>query len=176
MKETYSVFRRYPTIFQAKELEDLLNQSNIDTQLTDNIAPVDASFSGSTLLNEYEIKIQFEDFEKAELILENEAENLIDQVDSNHYLFDFTDDELYDILLKADEWSEFDYKLAQKILTRRGKSIDGNLLKALKKQRIESLTGTFIIKQTIVFQRNTSYIRRNKPRNCSKSVKNGVFL
>ena len=139
MKDTYFVFRKYPTIFQAKELEDLLNQNNISTQLTDNIAPVDASFSGSTLLNEYEIKIQFEDFEKAELILENEAENLIDQVDSNHYLFDFTDDELYDILLKADEWSEFDYKLAQKILTTRGKSIDKDLLKALKNKRIEIL-------------------------------------
>ncbi|MES2239588.1 MAG: hypothetical protein V4497_04945 [Bacteroidota bacterium] len=140
MKETYSVFRKYPTIHQAKELEDLLNQNNINTQLTDNVAPVDASFSGSTLQNDYEIKIQFEDFEKAELILEKEAENLIDQVDSNHYLFDFTDDELYEILLKADEWSEFDYKLAQKILTKRGKSIDADLLKALKKQRIESLS------------------------------------
>jgi len=139
MKDTYSVFRKYPTIFQAKELEDLLNQNNISTQLTDNIAPVDASFSGSTLLNEYEIKIQFEDFEKAELILEKEAENLIDQVDSNHYLFDFTDDELYDILLKADEWSEFDYKLAQKILTKRGKPIDNDLLKVLKNKRIEIL-------------------------------------
>lgn len=139
MKDTYSVFRKYPTIHQTKELENLLNQNNIDTQLTDNIAPIDASFSGSTLQNEYEIKIKFEDFEKAELILEKEAENLIDQVDSNHYLFDFTDDELYEILLKADEWSEFDYKLAQKILTKRGKSIDTDLLKALKEQRIESL-------------------------------------
>ncbi|MFL9830217.1 hypothetical protein ABS764_05065 [Flavobacterium sp. ST-87] len=139
MKETYSVFRKYPTIFQAKELEDLLNQNNISTQLTDNIAPVDASFSGNTLQNEYEVKIQFEDFEKAEQILEKEAENLISQVDSNHYLFDFTNDELYEILLKADEWSEFDNKLAQKILTKRGKSIDDDLLKVLKKQRIESL-------------------------------------
>lgn len=119
MKETYSVFRKYPTILQAKELENLLNQNNIDTVLTDNIPPVDVSFSGSTLQNEYEIKIQFENFEKAEKILENEAENLIEQVDPNHYLFDFTDEELYEILLKSDEWSEFDYKLAQKILTKK---------------------------------------------------------
>ena len=36
--------------------------------------------------------------------------------------------------------------------------------------------GTFIIAQTIVFQQNRCYIRRNKPRNCSKRVKNGVLL
>ncbi|MEP7095275.1 MAG: hypothetical protein ABI793_14530, partial [Flavobacterium sp.] len=52
----------------------------------------------------------------------------------------FTDDELYEILLKADEWNEFDYKLAQKILTQRGKSVDTELLKALKKQRLDLLT------------------------------------
>ncbi len=139
MKETYSVFRKYPTLLQAKELENVLNQNNIETLLTDNIAPVDASFSGNTLLNEYEIKILPEDFEKAEIILEKEAENLIQQVDSSHYLFDFTDDELYEILIKSDEWSEFDYKLAQNILIQRGKPIDLDLLKNFKKQRIESL-------------------------------------
>jgi len=139
MEETYSVFRKYPTLKQAKELEDLLNQNNIATQFADNIAPVDSSFSGSTLQNEFEIKIQLNDFEKAEKILEKEAENLIEQVDRNHYLFDFTDDELYDILLKADEWNELDYKLAQKILSQRGKSVDSELLKALKRQRLETL-------------------------------------
>ena len=139
MEETYVVFRKYPNLFQAKELENLLNQNNISSQLTDNIASVDASFSGSTLQNEYEIKIQLEDFEEAEKILEKDAEDLIEQVDENHYLFEFSDEELYDILVRSDEWSELDYKLAQKILTDRGKSVDVELLKNLKKQRIELL-------------------------------------
>lgn len=139
MKENYSVFRKYPTIEQAKELESLLNENNIVSQIVDNIAPVDSSFSGSTLQNQFEIKIQLLDFEKAEKILDKNAENLIDLVDRNYYLFDFTDDELYEILLKADEWNELDYKLAQKVLMQRGKSIDSDLLKALKRQRLESL-------------------------------------
>ncbi|MFC5682281.1 hypothetical protein ACYE2N_10810 [Flavobacterium sp. MAHUQ-51] len=139
MTEKYSVFRKYPTILQAKGLENLLQQNNITTQLTDNIPPIDPSLSGTTLLNEYEIKILIEDFEKAELILEKEVENVINQVEDDHYLFDFTDEELYEVLLKSDEWSEFDYKLAQNILTKRGKSIDIDLLNALKKQRIETL-------------------------------------
>jgi hypothetical protein len=139
MNENYSVFRKYPTLEQVKDLESLLNQNNIATEIADNIPSVDSSFSGSTLQNQYEIKIQLADFEKAEKILDENAENLIDEVDKDHYLFSFTDDELYEILLKADEWNEFDYKLAQKILIQRGKSVDKELLKALKKQRIELL-------------------------------------
>ncbi len=139
MNENYSVFRKYPTLQQVKDLERLLNQNNIATEIADNIPPVDSSFSGSTLQNQYEIKIQLTDFEKAEKILDENAENLIEEVDKDHYLFSFTDDELYEILLKADEWNEFDYKLAQKILIQRGKSVDTELLKALKKQRIELL-------------------------------------
>lgn len=139
MNENYSVFRKYPTLEQVKDLETLLNQNNIATEIADNIPPVDSSFSGSTLQNQYEIKIQLTDFEKAEKVLDENAENLIDQIDKDYYLFSFSDDELYEILLKADEWNEFDYKLAQKILIQRGKSVDTELLKALKKQRIELL-------------------------------------
>lgn len=139
MNDIFSVFRKYSTIGEAKELEILLNKNNIDTQLADNIAPVDASFSGSTLQNQFEIKIQLSDFEKAEKVIEEDIEDLIDQVDLKYYLFDFTDEELYEILLKADEWNVFDYKLAQKILIRRGKSIDDNLLKTLKNERLELL-------------------------------------
>jgi hypothetical protein len=139
MNDTYSVFRKYPTIEQAKEIKNLLKKHNIEAQIADNIPPVDSSFSGTTLQNQYEIKILLADFEKAEKILDENAENLINQVSKDHYLFDFKDDELYEILLKADEWSEFDHKLAQKILVQRGKSIDADLLTALKKQRLELL-------------------------------------
>ena len=139
MNETYSVFRKYPTLAQVKELESLLNKNNIPTQITDNIASVDASFTGSTLQNEYELQIPVGDFDKAEKILEDSAEDLLEQVDKDYYLFSFTDEELYDILLKSDEWNELDYTLAQKILLQRGKSVDMALLQALKKQRLESL-------------------------------------
>lgn len=140
MNDTFSVFRKYPIIEQAKELEMLLSENNIKVLLTDNIAPIDPSFSGSTLQNQFEIKIPVSDFEKAEKILQKDAEKLIDAVEKDYYLFSFSDDELYEILLKSDEWNEFDYSLAQKILTERGKSIDEDLLKALKKQRIELLS------------------------------------
>ncbi len=139
MQEEYSIFKKYPTLEQATELKELLEKEGIDAVLGDNIPPVDVTFSGSTVQHEFEVRIKPSDFGKAEDLLEQQAENLIDQVDKDYYLFDFTDEELYEILLKSDEWNEFDYTLAQKILSQRGKSIDKALLNSLKKERLKQL-------------------------------------
>lgn len=140
MTENWIVFRKLNTLIQAQELETLLNENNIKTVLADNIAPVDITFSGSTLLNEYEIKIDASNFEKAEAVLEKDAESLLEKMDQDYYLLSFTDEELYEVLIKSDEWSIFDYKLAQKILTNRGKTIDQEMLASLKKERLNILS------------------------------------
>lgn len=139
MQEGYSIFKKYPTLEQAAELKELLDKEGIESVLGDNIPPVDVTFSGSTLQHEFEVRIKPSDFDKAEDLLEQQAENLIDQVDKDYYLFDFTDEELYEILLKSDEWNEFDYTLAQKILSQRGKPIDKALLNSLKNERLKQL-------------------------------------
>ncbi|RKR10519.1 hypothetical protein C8C83_2196 [Flavobacterium sp. 90] len=139
MIENFIAFRNFPTLNQAKELELLLNKNNIKTVIGDNIPPLDVSFSGSTLRNQYEIKIDPSDFEKAEVILEKDTENLLDTIDKDYYLLDFTNEELYEILLNSDEWNVFDYKLAQKLLTDRGKTIDSEMLASLKKERLKTL-------------------------------------
>ena len=140
MTENWIIFRKLNTLIQAQELETLLNENNIKTVLADNIAPVDITFSGNTLLNEYEIKIDASNFEKAEAVLEKDAESLLEKMDQDYYLLSFTDEELYEVLIKSDEWSIFDYKLAQKILTNRGKTIDHEMLASLKKERLNILS------------------------------------
>lgn len=139
MTENFTTFRKFPTLDQAKELEILLNKNNIKTFLADNLPPVDVTFSGSTLQNQYEVKIEAADFEKAENILEKDTENILNEIDKDYYLLSFSDEELYEVLLKSDEWNVFDYKLAQKILTERGKAIDPEMLAALKKERLQIL-------------------------------------
>ncbi|MHC0439327.1 hypothetical protein [Flavobacterium sp. 3-210] len=139
MTENFIAFKSFPTRIQAKELEILLNRNNIKSVLADNIAPVDITFSGSTLQNQYEIKIDPADFAKAEAILEKDTESILNEVDKDHYLLSFSDEELYDVLLKSDEWNVFDYKLAQKLLIERGKNIDSEVLASLKKERLQIL-------------------------------------
>ena len=139
MEENYSIFRKFSNLEQASEMKELLKEHDIESRLADNVPPVDVTFSGSTLLNEIEISIKQSDFKQANHILEKNAENLIDEIDKDYYLFEFTNEELYEILLKSDEWNEFDYSLAQKILIKRGKSIDKELLNSLKNERLKQL-------------------------------------
>lgn len=139
MEENYSIFKKFPTVEEANELKILLKMNGINAVLADNIPPVDITFSGSTLQNEFEIRIRQSEFKKAEQVLEENAEVLIDQVDKDYYLFEFSDEELYELLLKSDEWSAFDYSLAQKILAQRGKPVDKDLLDSLKEQRLKDL-------------------------------------
>lgn len=139
MENQYSVYKKYPTVEQVQEIIKFLNENSIETQFGENSSSLDSNFSGSSFNNEFEIKIKETDFEKANQLLEEIAENQINQVVSDYYLFSFSDEELYDIILKQDEWNEFDYSLSKKILADRGKSIDLDLLKSLKNQRLEDL-------------------------------------
>ncbi|GAK89139.1 hypothetical protein JCM19297_3663 [Nonlabens ulvanivorans] len=139
MQEEYSIFRRFPTLELALEIKELLEKNNIEVILDDNVPPVDVTFSGSTLQHKIELRIAETNFEKADDILEQHSNAVLDEIDKDYYLFNFTDEELYDVLLKSDEWSSLDYTLAQKLLKERGKSIDKELLISLKKQRLEEL-------------------------------------
>lgn len=140
MEKEFSVFKRYPDIEQAKALCELLEENNIPTILTDNSPLVDVTFANNTLDNEIQVSIPQKDFDKARDLLEKEADIDIEQIDKDYYLFEFTNEELYNILLKPDEWGEFDFVLAQKILKSRGQEINLDLLSSLRHQRIEDLS------------------------------------
>ncbi|AXT59167.1 hypothetical protein D1816_01985 [Aquimarina sp. AD10] len=140
MGKEYSIFRKYSTLDQAKQIESLLSKEGIESIIADNAPTIDSTFGASPLNNEIEIRIKQIDFEKAEKILEKQAQNLITEVANDYYLFEFTNEELYEILLKSDEWSEFDYTLSQQILRDRGKSINTELLNSLKTERLKQLS------------------------------------
>jgi hypothetical protein len=55
-------------------------------------------------------------------------------------LFSYSDDELFEIVSKKDEWGEFDFQLAKKILKERGKEITTEMVALLKEKRIKELT------------------------------------
>ena len=128
--------------FKQKELflefVQILEKNAIPFQAETYSERID-SVSLSQLPAEYSVKVPAYKYAQVyEILNELEAEH-ISKVDKDHYLFDFVDQELYDILAKPDEWSAFDYQLAQKILQERGKQIDKAFLASLKKARIETI-------------------------------------
>lgn len=137
MEHSLQIFRTFSSKEAATELQNLLSDHNIQSESGDNIPSADVTFVNSTIHHQYEVRILLSDFERAEHILLEDID--VQSIDPSHYLFQFTDEELYDILLKPDEWNPLDYKLAQHILTTRGKTIDKALLTSLKNQRLADL-------------------------------------
>jgi len=139
MKEEYTVFKDFTSLELAKKMELFLNENDIETVIGDNSASGGTVYLGGAVNNRVEVRIKQCDFKKAKTLLAKENEVSLEDVDPTYYLFEFTNEELYEILLKSDEWGEFDYHLAKKILVTNGKSIDEDLLNSLKNQRIKDL-------------------------------------
>ena len=136
----YAVFENFLDSNQAKEFIAVLRDNNIDCKLVDNSRSDDIIFKTSITQNEAQVLVKQSQFETANELLNKQAENLINQVDQDHYLFDFTNEELYEILMKPDEWSTFDHKLAQNILNERGENVNDELVRILRKKRNDELT------------------------------------
>lgn len=137
MENSYQIFRTFSDKASAIDLQEVLDENNISSELGNNIPSADVTFVNSTLNHQYEVRIPLSDFERAEKLLLDDVD--ISQIDPSHYLFEFSDEELYDILMKPDEWNPIDYKLAREILTNRGKVIDDGLILSLKKERLKQL-------------------------------------
>lgn len=139
MSTSFAVFKKYSSFELAKEVTTILQNKGIEVHFTDNLPRIDGNIMGTSYGIDYEIKIKPSDFEKAEKALSENAENLIHQIDKNHYIYSFSDDELYNIILKPDEWNEIDYLMAKKLLEDKGKSVDESMIHSIKKQRITDL-------------------------------------
>lgn len=64
---------------------------------------------------------QFDEVKKLE---EKESEEQLKNVNPDYYLFQFSNDELKDVLMKPDEWNFFDQLLARKLLLERNVALD----------------------------------------------------
>ena len=141
--DEFVMFKRFIDAEQAKKLAEELTKKGIECQLIDDSLSKEITFS-----NNSELLIKQSDFEKANKILDERADELLDEradellvnINKEHYLFEFTNDELYDILTKPDAWNSLDYKLAQQILKDRGQEIDEDLVNSLKQERIAELS------------------------------------
>jgi hypothetical protein len=135
----FLTYQKFSNKNEARELTDLLTANKIEFLFEDTSANFDPSFANNESNNEFRVKLKKQDFEQADKLLLNISAKQIDEVDKDHYLFEFSDEELFEILTKSDEWSKFDYLLAQKILKDRGQEVNEKLLETLRKQRIEEL-------------------------------------
>lgn len=140
MEDELSTYRKFIYKDDALDLIEILKEHQIDYILNDNSSRLDSSFGNDDNTKQFELKIKKEDFGRVEKLEEELVQNDLDNVAEDYYLFEYSDEELIEIVMKKDEWNKFDYLLAQKILKERGKEINSELLNVIKKQRIEELS------------------------------------
>lgn len=129
------VYRRFKDLNQATEFAEKLILNGVPTRIVDNSPAVDITFSANHTQEEVQLLIQTEDREKADEILKTEVAEFIQDIPADHYLFQFDNEELYDVLKKYDEWNVPDYQLAQKILSDRGEKLSEGEINELKSNR-----------------------------------------
>jgi hypothetical protein len=137
-EEQYLTFQKFSDKDSATELAEVLEASNIDFVVEDT-SGINTTFTNSDAHKEFRLKLKKEDFERAHALLLQISSKQLASVDKEYYLFGFTDEELIEIVTKPDEWGQFDYLLAQRLLKERGKEINPELADALRKQRIAEL-------------------------------------
>jgi hypothetical protein len=138
MQEAFLPIRNFSQEEQFIELLHILEEHGLPYQTEvygQRIDPI----SMVTLAPEFIVKVQSGHFSKVYELLNIQAARAVGHAEKDHYLFDFKDEELFDILASPDEWSAFDYQLARRILSERGIDIDEEMLDLLKKSRMEVL-------------------------------------
>ena len=116
-------FLHFRTIFdrnQAIALKQLLENEGVAVELSDSVSGFNRIYLGAGVDRSFAIQIKGEDFNKAEAILKKDSEAALSDVEDDYYLFQFTNEELLDILNKPDEWNSFDVLLSEKLLKERG--------------------------------------------------------
>lgn len=87
----------------------------------------------------YLVKLPKTEFEGAERALLGKAEHEQLDIPAEHYLHEFSDQDLMEILIKPDEWSADDAVLAQILLRQRGKPVSPEALELIRTTRMETL-------------------------------------
>ena len=107
-------FRTFKDEHPATDLAQWLQERGVEAQVADTSVSFDPSFSNSGLNKEWAVRIAPEDFSKAGNLLRDYYAAQVDAIPADYYLFEFSDEELMDILKKPDEWGDLDYVLARR--------------------------------------------------------------
>lgn len=134
------VFRKYPTIDEANLLIEVLDKNKIQYKLEDYTLHPDIIILGQNLDLKIIVKANIKDFPRIEKLLDNEYKLNLSEIDKEHYLFEFNDEELTEIIMKPNDWSNYDYKVAELILNDRGVVVSSEFIENIKKQRYNQLS------------------------------------
>jgi hypothetical protein len=139
MNAEFITYQRFTEIAFADMLVMLLEENDIPFEMEEQGPSFNPSFSFREDMTSYAVKVRSEDFERVNQLLAQAEEAAEPVTGDDYYLYDFTNDELMEVLKQADEWSAFDVSLARKILADRGKPVSDDEFEKIRNKRLDDL-------------------------------------
>lgn len=96
----FAVYKRFYKKDEAAVLTDILGENGIRFEIVEDRDNLDSLYGDKQFSLQYFVKIDSSNFEKADSVISKMSEIALDKVDKDHYLFTFTDDELFEIVSK----------------------------------------------------------------------------
>lgn len=138
-----SAFRQYQSFISAEAAQpliELLFKHGLLFETGYDKPAYDPKMAFNETETRFVVRLKPTDFEAARAVEDQTSEELVATADPDHYLFGFTDEELFEVLVKRDEWSSFDVALAGRILRQRGRDITPDTVRLLRQYRAVELT------------------------------------
>lgn len=149
MKE-FLTFRSFYTNEEAAELSETLTQKDITNRIYKSRELADKVIVGDNLPKQYHVQLYQEDFTRANDLLDELVTKNLSSIEDDYYLFSFTDEELFEIINKPDEWNNQDVVLARAILKERGKEISDKEMAKIKRERYATLAKSEKVSSTSI--------------------------
>ena len=131
-------FQSFPSAEAAQPLLALLRQHEIPFETaTDTGEPVfNPAFTFNNTYATFVVKLHGADFEWVRRLQEDANRDALANLSPDHYLFTFSDAELFDLLARPDEWSPLDVTLAGQLLRQRGRDVSADAVRLLREHRV----------------------------------------
>ena len=122
---TFLTYSKFYTKEEAEEFAALLDTNNIVFDAERLRAPLDNIYLGEDSEPQYIVKVMQQDFGKVESLVKREMEKQVDHLTPDYYLFQFSNEELLEVLQKSEDWNHLDQTLAKRLLQQRNVKTDG---------------------------------------------------
>lgn len=134
-----AVFETFPDREQAAPILRILDENGIPYAFEENRMGFDPSFANNVMYQAWVLKLPPDRFEELRKDLEDAYGQEDVQLPPDHYLREFSVEELLEVIAKADEWSEFDVVVARQMLDERGAGLNDAQVEAMRAQRRAAL-------------------------------------
>ncbi len=144
------VFQTYASQDDANSIAAKLLENGIAAEVLKATPQLGREIIGTTFADNFLLKIQPADFDKANAILYSDAPIDLALIEHDHPLRGMSNDELRQILTKPDEWGADNYRIAYSLLESKGLNPSAKELEELKKERKKEIGRTKSMNPTIV--------------------------